>query len=37
MKTNLPVILLKGLVLIPNNEIRLEFDNSDSKSVIESS
>ncbi len=35
IKINLPVILLKGLVLIPNNDIRLEFDNIESKNVIE--
>ncbi len=32
---NLPVIVLKGLVLLPNNEIRLEFDDDVSKSLIE--
>ena len=32
---NLPVIILKGLVLLPNNEIRLEFDDELSKSLIE--
>ncbi|MDD2519167.1 MAG: LON peptidase substrate-binding domain-containing protein, partial [Bacilli bacterium] len=32
---NLPVVLLKGIVLLPNNEIRLEFDNTVSKSVID--
>lgn len=36
-KINLPVILLKGLVLLPNNEIRLEFDNKDSRNIIDSS
>ncbi|MDD3392182.1 MAG: endopeptidase La [Bacilli bacterium] len=35
IKTNLPVILLKGLVLLPNNDIRLEFDNDDSKSIVD--
>ncbi len=35
MKKNLPVVLLKGLVLIPHNEIRLEFDMEESKTVIE--
>lgn len=35
MKNNLPVILLKGLILLPNNEIRLEFENEESKSIIE--
>ena len=32
---NLPVIILKGLVLLPNNEIRLEFDDELSKSLID--
>ena len=32
---NLPVIVLKGLVLLPSNEIRLEFDDEASKSLIE--
>ena len=32
---NLPVIILKGLVLLPNNEIRLEFGDDTSKSLIE--
>lgn len=32
--TNLPVILLKGLCLLPNNDIRLEFDNELSNSII---
>lgn len=35
IKTNLPVILLRGLVLLPNNEIRLEFDNDLSKNIID--
>ncbi len=35
MKMNLPVVLLKGLVLLPNNEIRLEFDGTVSKSVLD--
>lgn len=35
IKTNLPVILLKGIVLLPNNEIRLEFNNDDSKNIID--
>ena len=32
---NLPVIVLKGLVLLPKNEIRLEFDDKVSKSLID--
>ncbi|NLL44658.1 MAG: endopeptidase La [Mollicutes bacterium] len=35
IKTNLPVILLRGIVLLPNNEIRLEFDNDISKNIID--
>ncbi|MDD4718557.1 MAG: endopeptidase La [Bacilli bacterium] len=35
MKMNLPVVLLKGLVLLPNNEIRLEFDGTVSKNVLD--
>jgi len=35
MKMNLPVVLLKGIVLLPNNEIRLEFDGTVSKSVLD--
>ena len=34
IKENLPVIILKGIILLPNNEIRLEFDNTNS-SVID--
>lgn len=32
---NLPVILLKGLFLFPSNDIRLEFDNDLSNSIID--
>lgn len=35
MKTDLPVILLKGIVLLPNNELRLEFDNEESKNIVD--
>lgn len=35
IKTDLPVILLRGIVLLPNNDIRLEFDNDVSKSIID--
>jgi len=34
-KINLPVILLKGIVLLPNNEIRFEFDSSQNKTLLE--
>ena len=27
-KFNLPVILLNGIVLLPNNTLKLEFDNN---------
>jgi len=37
MKTNLPVIILKDLILLPNNEIRLEFNDSLSKTIIDAS
>lgn len=35
IKENLPVIILKGIILLPNNEIRLEFDNMSSSNVID--
>lgn len=35
MKQNLPVLLLKELILLPSNEIRLEFDNEFSSSIID--
>ena len=35
IKTDLPVILLKGILLLPNNDIRLEFSNDDSKNIID--
>ncbi len=35
MKKNLPVVLLKGIALLPHNEIRLEFDNTVSNSVLD--
>lgn len=34
-KTDLPVILLRGIVPLPNNEIRLEIDNENNKNVID--
>lgn len=34
-KINLPVILLKGIVLLPHNELRLEFENNESKNIID--
>ncbi len=35
MKSNLPVIILKGIVLLPNCDIRIEFDNDFHKSVLD--
>lgn len=35
MKTNLPVILLRGIVLLPNNDIKLEFEKGDSSIIID--
>lgn len=37
MKMNLPVIVLRGIILLPNNDIRLEFENSGSKAIIDTS
>ncbi len=36
-KINLPVILLKGIVLLPHNELRLEFDNQQSQNILDAS
>ncbi len=35
MKTNLPVILLRGIVLLPNNDIKLEFEKGDSSIIVD--
>lgn len=35
MKHNLPVILLKGIVMLPNNEIKLDLDSKESKNIID--
>ena len=35
MKFNLPVILLRGLILLPYNDIRLEFENDESKNILD--
>ena len=32
--TLLPVILLKNIILLPYNELRLEFDNESSENII---
>jgi len=37
MKFNLPVIVLKGTILLPEAEIKLEFDDEISKGIIEES
>ena len=34
LKTSLPTVLLKGNILFPHNEIKLEFDNELSKNII---
>lgn len=34
-RENLPVVLLNNIVLLPNNDIRLEFENDLSKNIIE--
>jgi len=35
IKVNLPVIILKGIILLPNSEIRLEFENNEKQAVID--
>ena len=35
IKTNLPVIVLRGLVLLPDNELRIEFDDDVSRNIID--
>lgn len=37
MKENLPILLLKKLILLPNQEIRLEINNDISKTAIDDS
>ena len=37
MKESLPILLLKKLVLLPNQEVRLEINNDVSKSSIDNS
>ena len=34
-KTNLPVLVLNGITLLPNNDIRIEFDSDISKLIID--
>ena len=34
-KINLPVIVLKGIILLPNNDIRIEFDNNENSNIID--
>lgn len=35
MKFDLPVILLKGIILLPNNDLKLEIDGSSSHNIID--
>lgn len=35
LKNNLPVILLRGLVLLPYNDLKLEFENDESHNVLD--
>ena len=35
IKTELPVIILRGIILLPNNDIKLEFDSELSKNIID--
>ena len=35
MRENLPILLLKKLILLPNQEIRLEINNDVSKYAID--
>ena len=37
MKESLPILLLKKLVLLPNQEVRLEINNDVSKKAIDDS
>lgn len=34
-KTNLPVLVLNGITLLPNNDLRIEFDSDISKLIID--
>lgn len=34
-KLNLPVVLLRGVVLLPNNDVKLEFEKDDSSIIID--
>ena len=35
MKNNLPVIVLRGLFLLPFNELKLEFEDDDSRKILD--
>lgn len=35
MKSNLPVLLLRGIVLLPNNDIKLEFEDDFHRNIID--
>lgn len=37
MKSNLPVLIMKNMVLFPGSEVRLEFDNEQDKSLMKHS
>ena len=34
IKTNLPIIFLKDVVLLPNNDLRIEFSNTKDKNLL---
>lgn len=34
-KINLPVMVLKGIILLPNNDIRLEFKDNETKNIVD--
>ena len=36
-KINLPVMLLKGMVILPNNDLRIEFENDQIKNIVDAS
>ena len=37
VETNLPIVLLKNIILFPYNEIRIEFNSSKEKLILENS
>ena len=34
-KTDLPVLILKQIILLPENEMKIEFNNDISKNIID--